>query len=83
MQDIEDHITFKEMKASRFDIHAILPELKDRRLLHEDNQFFISVLKRITSKSPSTMRELRDQFLLIDTYAIKIHTRYIQSAANA
>jgi hypothetical protein len=38
MPDIEEHITFKELKAVRCPIQAFLFELKGRRLLlHEDN----------------------------------------------
>ena len=38
MPDIEEHITFKELKAVRCAIQTFLPELKGRRLLvHEDN----------------------------------------------
>jgi hypothetical protein len=64
-------------------ILAVLPELKGRcLLLHEDNQSAIGVLTHLTSKSPTRMCELRKLFLLIDTYDIKIRTRYIRSASN-
>ena len=83
MQDIGEHITFKEMKEVRCAIQALLPELKGRRLLlHEDNQFVIGVLTHLTFKSPTMMCELRKLFLLIDTYDIKIRTQYIRSATN-
>ena len=37
MPNIEEHITFKELKGVRVAIHGFLPELKGRRLLlHED-----------------------------------------------
>ena len=35
-----------------------------------------------TFKFPTTMREIRKMFLLIDTYDIKIRTHYIRSTAN-
>ena len=83
MLDIEEHITFKELKAVRCAIHAFLPELKGRRLLlHEDNQSVIGVLTHLSSKFPTMMWELRKLFLLIDTYDIKIKTQYIRSAKN-
>jgi hypothetical protein len=83
MPYIEEHITFKEMKAVRCAIQAFLPELKGRHLLlHEDNQSLIGVLTHLTSKSLTMMRELRKLFLLIDTYDIKIRTKYIRIAAN-
>ncbi len=54
MPDLVEHITFKELKAVRCDIHAFLPELKGRRLLlHEDNHSVIGVLTHLTSKSPT------------------------------
>ena len=38
MPDIEEHISFKELKAVRCAIKAFLSELKEKRLLlHEDN----------------------------------------------
>jgi hypothetical protein len=80
--DLQEHITFKKMKAVRCAIKALLPELKGKRLLlHEDNQSGIGVLTHLTSKSPIMMCELRKLFLL-DTYGTKILTRYIRSAAN-
>ncbi len=81
MPDLNEHITFKELKAVRCAIQAFLPELRGKRLLlHEDNQSVIGVLTHLTSKSPTMMYELRK--LLIDTYDIKIRTLYIRSAAN-
>jgi hypothetical protein len=83
MPDLNEHITFKELKAVRCAIQAFLPELRGRRLLlHEDNQSVIGVLTHLTSKSPTMMSELRKLFLLVDTYDIKIRTLYIRSAAN-
>jgi hypothetical protein len=81
--DIEEHITFKELKAVCCAIHAFLPELKGRRLLfHEDNKSGIGVLTHLTSKSPTMMCELRKIFLLVDSYDIKIRTLNIRSVAN-
>ena len=81
--DLDQHITFKELKAVRCAIESFLPELKGRRLLlHEDNQSVIGVLTHLTSKSPAMMYELRKLFLLVDEFDIKIRTTYIRSAAN-
>ena len=83
MPDLDEHIAFKELKAVRCAIKAFLPELKRKRLLlHEDNQTVIGVLTHLTSRSPTMMCELRKLFLVTDTYAIKIRTKYIRSAAN-
>ncbi len=83
MPDLEEHITFKELKAVRCAIQAFLPELKGRRiLLHADNQSVIGVLTHLTSRSLTMMCELRKLFLLVDTYDIKIRTQYIRSTAN-
>ena len=83
MPDLNEHITFKELKAVRCAIHAFLPKLRGKRLLlHGDNQFIIGVLTHLTSKFTTMMCELRKLFLLIDTYDIKIRTLYIRSAAN-
>ncbi len=49
MSDLEEHITFKELKVVRCSIQAFLPELKGRRLLlHEDSQTVIGVLTHLT-----------------------------------
>ncbi len=83
MTDLNEHITFKELKAVRCAIQTFLPELKGKRLLlHEGNQSVIGVLTYLTSKSPTMICELQKLFLLIDTYDIKIRTLYIRSAAN-
>jgi hypothetical protein len=83
MPDLDEHITFKELKAVRCGIKAFLPELEGNRLLlHKDNQSVIGVLTHLTSRSPTMMCELRKLFLLIDTYDIKIRTKYIRTAAN-
>ncbi len=58
--DLEEYITYKELRAVRCAIKAFLPELKGKRLLlHEDNQFGIEVLTHLTSKSFTNMCELR------------------------
>jgi hypothetical protein len=83
MPDLEEHITFKEMKAVRCAIKAFLPELKGcRLLLHKNNKPVIGVLTHITSKSPTMMCHLRKLFLLVDSYDIKIMTQYIRSATD-
>ena len=83
MPALNEHITFKELKAVRCAIQAFLPKLRGKcLLLHEDNQSIIGVLIHLTSKSPTMMCELRKLFLLVDTYDIRIWTLYIRSAAN-
>ncbi len=83
MPDIEEHITFKKLKAARVAIQAFLPDLNGRRLfLHDNNQYVIGVLTHFASKSPAMMCELRKWFLLNDTYDIKIRTPYIWSDTN-
>ena len=74
--NLQEHITFKDLKAVRCAIKAFLPELKGKRLLlHEDNQSMIGILTHLTSKSPTMMCGLRKLFILLDTYNIKIRTR--------
>jgi hypothetical protein len=83
MPDLDEHITFKELKVVRYAMQTFLPKLKGKRLLlHEDNQSVIGVLTHLTSKSPTLMCELRKLFLLIDTNDIKIRTLYIWNTAN-
>ena len=83
MPDLEEHITFTQRKVVRCAIEAFLPELEGKRfLLHEDIQPVIGVLTHLTSKSPTMLCELRKLFLLVDTYDIKICTRYIRSSGQ-
>jgi hypothetical protein len=83
MPDLDEHITFKELKAVRCAIQAFIPELRGKRLLlHEDNKSVIGVLTHLTSNYLTMMCELRKLLLLVDTYDIKIRTLYICSAAN-
>ena len=68
MPNINEHTTFKALKAVRCAIQAFLPELEGRRLLlHEDNQCVIGGLTHLSSMSPTMMCELRKLFVLIDT----------------
>ena len=56
MYDLDEHITFKELKAVLCAIQAFLPELKKRQmLLYEDIHSVIGVWTHITSKSPIMM----------------------------
>ncbi len=83
MPNMDESITFKELKAARCAIQAFLPELKGRHLLiHEENKPVTGVLTHLTSKAPTMMCELLELFFLIDTFDIKIKTLYIRSAAN-
>jgi hypothetical protein len=49
---------------------------------HEDNQPVIGELAHLTSKSPTMICELMKLIFLIDTYSMKIRTKYIWSVAN-
>ena len=83
MPDLNEHITFKELKAVRCDIQAFLPEIRGKRLLlHVEIQSVIGMLTHLTSKSPTMTFVMRKLFLLVDTYDIKIRTLYIRSVAN-
>jgi hypothetical protein len=63
--------------------NSSLPELKGKRLLlHEDSQPVIVVATHFTLNSPTMIFELRNLYLLIDTYEIKIRTFYIRSATS-
>ena len=80
---MDQHITFKELKAVRMAVECFLQELRGRRvLLHEDNQAVVHILTSLTSRSPALMTELRKLWFLMDSNGISIRPRYIQSAAN-
>ena len=81
--DLDEHITFKELKAVRLAVETFLPQLRCRRvLLHEDNQAVVAILTKLTSRSPALMNELRKLWHIMDENDITIRPRYIQSAAN-
>ena len=83
LQDREEHITFKELKAVRHAVEVFLPQLQGRDvLLHEDNQAVVSILTHLTSRSPAMMCELRKLWFLLDSHDIRIRPQYIRSAAN-
>ena len=80
---MDEHITFKELKAVRLAVETFLPQLRCRRvLLHEDNQAVVAILTKLTSRSPALMNELRKLWHIMDENDITIRPRYIQSAAN-
>ena len=83
LQDRNQHITFKELKAVRYAVESFLPHIVGRNvLLHEDNQAVVAVLTHLTTRSPDMMLELRKLWFLLDTHGIHIRPRYIRSAAN-
>lgn len=82
-EDIQRHITWKELKAVRRAVESFLAELRGRWLvLHEDNQSVVGVLTHLTSRSPAMMSELRKLFYLLDSNDIRVRPLYIRTAAN-
>ena len=84
MPDLEEHITFKELKAVRCAIQSILPELKGKPSSTTRRQ---PVGDRCADTPHHQVlnhdvRVSEAIFLLIDTYDINIRTLYIRSAAN-
>jgi hypothetical protein len=81
--ELELHITLKELKAVRFTVERFVAELQGKRvLLWEDNQAVAAILTNVTSRSPALMAELRKLWWLIDTNDIALRAKYIRSAAN-
>ena len=81
--DLDQHITWKELKAVRLAVEAFLPQLRGRRvLLHEDNTAVVQILTHLTSRSADLMNELRKLWYLLDVNGIHIRPQYIRSAAN-
>jgi ribonuclease HI len=83
IEDRQQHITFKELKAVRHAISTFLHQLAGRSVrLHEDNQAVVAVLTHLTTRSPAMMTELRKLWWLLDTHSVSIRATYIRSAAN-
>ena len=83
LQDRNQHVTFKELKAVRYAVESFLPHIVGRNvLLHEDNLAVVAVLTHLTTRSPDMMLELRKLWFLLDTHGIHIRPRYIRFAAN-
>ena len=82
--DIEQHITWKELKAVRLAVLSFLPLIRHHcLLLHEDNLAVVAALTHWTSRSPTMMSELRKLRLLLDENGISLPTvQYIRSCRN-
>ena len=77
------HITFKELRAVRYSITALIRFLHDRRvLLYTDNTAVWRVVQASVSKSPALMSELRELWYLLDSSNISLDTRWLKSADN-
>ena len=82
-QELEWHITRKELVAVRLSVEHFLPQLAGRRvLLHEDNMAVVWILTHFVSRSQELMHELRKLWYLVDRYDITLRPIYIRSAAN-
>ena len=82
-EELQWHITRKELAAVRLTILAFLDIFAGHRVLwHEDNQCVVWILTNFVSKSRELMLELRRLWFLLATHDISLHPVYIRSAEN-
>ena len=79
----EAHITFKELRAVRLSLLALLPEVQNQHiLLWEDNIPVVHLIANGTSRSPELMQELRLLWAFLITHNITILPQYVKSQDN-
>ena len=81
--EVEQHITWKELRTLRLSLTALLPEVRGQHvLLWEDNMPVVRIVLNGCSRSPLLMTELRKLWALMHEHDITLLPRYIRSADN-
>lgn len=82
-EELEWHITRKELVAVRLTVEHFLPLLAGRRvLLREDNMAVVWIITNMVSRSAAMMHELRKLWYVLDSQDIELRPLYIRSAEN-
>lgn len=82
-QEIDMHITAKELLAVRLAVQETAEILRGKRVvLWEDNQAVVHIIANRTSRSPALMSELCRLARLLDSLDIDLRPKYIRSALN-
>ena len=82
-EEIDFHITWKELRTVRLAVTHFLPQLAGHRVcLREDNMAVVWILTHFVSRSPVLMAELRKLAFVLEHADIELRPLYIRSAEN-
>ena len=76
-------IALKELKACRHGLHQNVEALRGRTVkLYQDNQAVCGALRKMSSKCPALMAEIKDLVPWFHENKIRLDVVYIRSEAN-
>lgn len=82
-KELDQHITWKELRTLRLALVALLPEVRDQHiLLWEDNMAVVHIVCNGCSRSRELMDELRLLWSFLARNNITLVPRYIKSSDN-
>jgi len=84
LDEQEWHINLKELKTIRLALHALDAEgIRGQRIqLFTDSQVVLHVVRKMVSRSPELMEELRKLQYILDWKGVQLKLEYIPSAFN-
>jgi hypothetical protein len=76
-------IALKELKAVRHDLHSNLDAIRGRTVkLYQDNMAVVGALRKMSSKCPALMTEIKELVPWLLEHKIRLDVVYIRSEAN-
>jgi hypothetical protein len=82
-QEVLEMIALKELKACRHGLHQNVEALRGRTVkLYQDNQAVCGALRKMSSKCPALMAEIKDLVPWLHENKIRLDVVYIRSEAN-
>ena len=82
-QEVMEMITLKELKPCRHGFHQNVEVLRGRTVkLYQDNQSVCGALRKMSSKCPALMAEIKDLVPWIHENKIRLDVVYIRSETN-
>ena len=82
-QEVLEMIALKELKACRHGLHQNVETLRGRTVkLYQDNQVVCGALRKMSSKCPALMTEIKDLVPWFQENKIRLDVVYIRSEAN-
>ncbi len=82
-QEVLEMIALKELKACRHGLHQNVETLRGRTVkLYQDNQAVCGALRKMSSKCPALMSEIKDLVPWLHENKIRLDVVYIRSEVN-
>ncbi len=82
-QEVLEMIALKELKVCRHGLHQNVEALRGRTIkLYQDNQAVCKALRKMSSKCPALMTEIKDHVPWFHENKIRLDVVYIRSEAN-